>query len=121
MIPLALPYSSVIIDELKVVKEFPATPVNLASGFAHLPIFLFSINTLICVFGFNLLRTNLTGIDLAKNFNESATDVPLTVLYPTPFAISLFCGLTFEELPTDAVPTADSESDVLFSARELML
>ena len=47
--------------------------------------------------------------------------MPLIVLYPTPFAISLFCGLTLEELPTDALLTDAAALDVLFVARELIL
>ena len=121
IIPLALPYSSVVILPLNTVEEFPATPVNLESGFTQRPISLFSIKTLNCVLGFILLIMYLMGTDLAKNLSEFATLVPLMVLYPTPLAISLFCGLMLEEVATVALCTVASAVLVLFSAKLLRL
>ena len=60
------------------------------------------MNTEIFVFGFSLLMLYLTGILLAKKDNEVETTLEPTPLVEIPFPISLFSGLIFEELETDA-------------------
>ena len=65
--------------------------------------------------------TNLTGILLAKKDNDVATTLDPTPLVVSPLPISLFCGLMFEELPTEADVTEESETIELTSAKEPML
>ena len=105
MIPLALPSLSVVILPLNADGELPAIPVNRRSGLTHLLMFLPSRNTEISVFGFSLLTTNLIGTLLAKNCSAVDTLLPLVILLCTPLPTSLFCGLIFEVLPTEAALT----------------
>ena len=115
-----MPSLSVVIVPLKADSELPATPVNLRSGFTQRLTSRPSKKTEILVFGFSLLITNLTGWLLAKNCSEVDTELPLTIEDCTPLAISLFCGLIFEELETEALLTEDWDSKELICPRELI-
>ncbi|WP_223618656.1 hypothetical protein, partial [Acinetobacter baumannii] len=80
-----------------------------------------SRNAEIFVFGFSLPITNLIGFVLAKNCSAVETTFSPTVLVLTPLPISLFCGLIFEELPTDAALTPAFAWVVLSSPSELIV
>ena len=121
IIPLAFPFSSVTTGPLKADKELPAIPVYLKSGLTQREISCPSIKTWIFVFGFNLLTVNLTGILLAKNDKEVPTTLEPTPLVEIPLPISLFCGLMFEELPTEALVTLESATLLLTSENDPIL
>jgi hypothetical protein len=53
-----------------------------------------------------------------KNCSAVETEFSLTVLVDTPFAKSLFCGLTLEELETFATLTVDVISSLLIFAKD---
>ena len=65
MMPLAFPFSSVLIGELKPISEFPATPLYLESALVHLETSIPSKKGYTLVNGFSLLIVNLTAVDLA--------------------------------------------------------
>ena len=121
MIPLALPFSSVMIGALNVDSELPGIPVNLISGTTQRLIFLPSRNTNTSVLGFSLRMLNLTGMLRAKYCKELTIDLPPLVLVDTPLGVSLFCGLMLEELATDAGVTSSATISSLVLDRPLIL
>jgi hypothetical protein len=109
-----------MIGPLNPDRELPAIPVNLLSGFTHLEISLPSRNGYNLVEGLSLLTTYLTAILLAKNLSEVVT-VPLSfVSVDRPFPISLFCGLTFEELAMVADSTLEKAESLLVDPNEVI-
>ena len=88
--PLALPYSSVVIDPLNADKEFPAIPVYLRSGLTQRLISLPSKKTYSLVLGFILPTLNLIGTLLAKNDSDVETILSPTDLVCRPLPTSLF-------------------------------
>ena len=62
----------------------------------------------------------MTGTLLAKNDRDVATTLSPTLLVCTPLPTSLFFGLIFEELPTDAEATLVFATSEFTSPRELI-
>jgi len=73
------------------------------------------------VFGFRRLMVNLTATLLAKNESEVATTLEPTPLVLIPLPISLFSGLMFDDVPTEALATLESAMLLFTSAKDPML
>ena len=101
--------------------KFPAIPVNLRSGLTQRPISLPSKKTYIFVLGFILLITYFMGTLLAKKAKEVETRLSPILLVWIPFPTSLFWGLIFEELATDALATEVIACCVLTWPKELIV
>ena len=121
MMPLALPFSSVVTLPLNADSELPAIPVYLKSGLTQREMSLPSMKTKTFVFGFRRLMVNLTATLLAKNESEVATTLEPTPLVLIPLPISLFSGLMFDDVPTEALATLESAMLLFTSAKDPML
>ena len=73
------------------------------------------------MFGLRRFTTNFTGIDLAKNWSDEETVKLFTCFEDTPLPNSLFCGLTFELLETEAELTVEFISSLFILANDSIL
>ena len=71
--------------------------------------------------GLRRLITYLIGTHLAKNDKEVERTLDPTPFVLIPFPISLFCGLIFEELETDALVTLEFARLLLVSENDPIL